>query len=114
MLHGNSLSMSRLVLTQSIMSYASDSDVFTEKDGAFLEKDGAFLEVVSLTITGSVEDRHVFSATLIDKKQLKHFSPALKAILLKFDARAGSLANQSADAVGSDEGWALGLEGGEL
>jgi hypothetical protein len=101
-LHGSTLSMSRLVLTHSFMvTNSPESDIF-------LARDALWLSVIMGTILGTLEDFHVFSNTLPATSPYN-----VNRVLLEFDAVTHNLKAQYFKEISEDTeifknfGWIL-------
>lgn len=84
-MHGSTLSFSRVVMTEEMLKRASPTDTYSA-----LEEGLATL--VAGTTVGMIEDRHVFSAALQQEtlkstlKGVKLMDPIAKQVLIKYDA----------------------------
>lgn len=101
-LHGSTLSMSRLVLTHSfIVTNSPESEIF-------LSRDALWLSVITGTILGTLEDFHVFSNTLPATTPYN-----VNRVLLEFDAITHNLKAQYFKEISEDPeifknfGWIL-------
>ena len=108
-LHGSTLSMSRLVLTHSFMvTNSPESDIF-------LARDALWLSVITGTILGALEDFHVFSNTLPATSPYN-----VNRVLLEFDAITHNLKAQYFKEISEDPetfknfGWILSDHGPNL
>jgi hypothetical protein len=108
-LHGSTLSMSRLVLTHSFMvTNSPESDIF-------LARDALWLSVITGTILGTLEDFHVFSNTLPATSPYN-----VNRVLLEFDAITHNLKAQYFKEISEDAeifknfGWILSDHGPNL
>ena len=79
-LHGSTLSMSRLVLTHSILS------VNSPESSKFVLRDAAWVTVITGTILGCLDDFHVFSNTLPSNTPYN-----INRVLLEFDNKTNDL-----------------------
>ena len=90
--HGSTLSLSRLILTEEYLKRTSVGDKYTTTDAQLASK-------IAATIMGMIEDRHVFSSSLYTetgsltlssikntmKGKVHSLAPQAKAVLLKYD-----------------------------
>ena len=79
-LHGSTLSMSRLVLTHSFLSVNSPEST------KFVGRDAAWMAVITGTVLGCLDDFHVFSNTLPSNTPYN-----INRVLLEFDNKTNDL-----------------------
>jgi len=81
-MHGNTLSFTRLMITQPILKLVTNNPNFGSVESEFLQ-------TTSSTIVGVIDDRSVFSDKLC--YDYKKFGPELKGVINKFAGLSSSL-----------------------
>lgn len=92
-LHGSTIGLTRLLLTDELFRRSAKGENYGFADASYLV-------VGSSTITGMMEDRHVYSATLQSEtigqtiRSVKTLNPLTRDVLVQYDAKSTALKEQ--------------------
>mmetsp|Transcript_30655 Transcript_30655/g.43993 ORF Transcript_30655/g.43993 Transcript_30655/m.43993 type:complete len:536 (-) Transcript_30655:236-1843(-) len=124
-MHGSTLSFSRVILTEEMLKRVTTSDVYSSLESGLASTVGG-------TTVGMIEDRHVFSAAMQQEtirstlNKVKLMDPIAKQVLIKYDALSSKLKTDLYNSLCKDpkkfreQGWVLtdhcpdGVDGKQL